>query len=137
MDVGEAEVSGAGGVPGRPGHAGDGSLPDADILAEMAGSVACLVSSTWARMDSDLLEADRGRPVDTGTEVEVSNEEGESPWETRGSGRGAVIYWWEKVDRDLVVELSKQLGHLRPQYQLIVIVSCSFILHRCLQLIRC
>ena len=59
------------------------------------------------------------------------------PGRPGGSGRGAVIYWWEKVDRDLVVELSKQLGHLQPQYQLIVIVSCSFILHRCLQLIRC
>ena len=60
-------------------------------------SVAWRVRRIWARMERDLLEAERGQGVEAGAVGERERSVRRS--EIRGSGRGQEIRWWEKEDR--------------------------------------
>ena len=59
--------------------------------------MACRVSRIWARIERDLLEADKGQGVDA--EAVGERERSVRRSDTSGSGRGQEIRWWEKEDR--------------------------------------
>ena len=65
--------------------------------ANTVESVAWRVSRIWARIERDLLEADKGQGVVA--EAVGERERSVRRSDTRGSGRGQEIRWWEKEDR--------------------------------------
>ena len=89
----ELEVGAGVDSHGRCGHRGDGSLPDVDVVTEHSG---ILLSRTWARKDSDLLEPASGQLTVTGPEGEEERDESVGQWSgdllvgQGGEGRGEL-----------------------------------------------